>query len=253
LWAPEVGDPGISGNTRPGEHHHPSGPGDEVGGPFDRLILGGRPTSDTAVVFVNLVGVGCRMPVVHTDDVSSWVSLTEMSEELEPRHYTDRELTLSGISVTFHRARSVQRELTGPSTWGQPEFDSEAAPADGDADLAEANGNGNGDGHERRSGIEEALGLDDSDGPDLPNPFVTDANLRHYLDLAGAHQGAATGLLRMVKALGRGDQARYNAAIVHALHQLDHRTRYQQKTITRLEAELASARRALAALEPFEP
>jgi type V secretory pathway adhesin AidA len=90
------------------------------------------------------------------------------------------------------------------------------------------------------------MGLDESEEPDFPNPIVTDANFRHYLDQATAHQGPGR-----IK-IGSGDQAHYNAAVVHALHQLDHRTRLQQRTITRLEAELADARRALAALESNE-
>jgi hypothetical protein len=173
-----------------------------------------------------------------------------MSEELEPRHYSDDELMLSAISVTFQRARSVQRELTGAPSWPQPESDQEAGAGDGDADIAD--GNGPGTEHRCQIGAGPGLNLEEVDEPDLPNPFVTDANFRHYLDQATANQGGS-GLIRALKLLLRGDQALYNAAIVHALHQLDHRSRSQQRTITRLEAELASARRALAALEPLEP
>jgi len=169
----------------------------------------------------------------------------------EPRPYSDAELTLSAISVTFHRARAVQRELTGPPSWPRPEADQDEAEGYGDADLAEAVA-GDEPGGPPMPTEPGPLPIDDgeeTDEADFPNPFVTDANFSHYLDQATAHQGRAAGLLRAIRRLARGDQAHYNAAVVNALHQLDHRTRSQQRTITRLEAELARARRALAGLD----
>lgn len=172
-----------------------------------------------------------------------------MSDELEPRPYSDRELTLTAISLTFQRARTVQRELAGTPTWTNPEPPPEpegATPAEiSDADLDD----GPDDRPDNAGG--RPLGLDTSEEPDLPNPIVTDANLRHYLEQAAQHQGLSDGRRGRLKPLGL-NQTLYNAAVVHALHQLDHRTRLQQRTISRLEAELADARRALAALETNE-
>ena len=174
-----------------------------------------------------------------------------MADGAEPRRYSDAELALSAISVTFQRARSVQRELTGAPAWPQPEPDGGQPIVYGDADLAEDDTEGE-PGESGPVPDTAPLPLDEeaeADEADLPNPFVTDANFSHYLDQATVHQGRAAGLVRALRQLGRGDQARYNAAIVHALHQLDHRTRSQQRTITRLEAELARAHRALAGLD----
>ncbi len=169
----------------------------------------------------------------------------------EPRPYSDAEVTLSAISVTFHRARVVQRELTGRPAWLQPEADQAEADGYGDADLAEEVTGDQPGGPAAVDGngpltLEDDEGIDEAD---FPSPFVTDANFSHYLDRAAAHQGGPAGLLRVIRRLARGDQAHYNAAVVNALHQLDHRTRSQQQTITRLEAELARARRALAGLD----
>lgn len=169
----------------------------------------------------------------------------------EPRPYSDAELTLSAISVTFHRARAVQQELSGPPAWPQPEADQPGGDGYGDADLAEEVAGDEPGGPVAVDGA-DPLALDDGETMDeasFPSPFVTDANFSHYLDRATAHQGRAAGLLRALRRLARGDQAHYNAAVVNALHQLDHRTRSQQQTITRLEAELARARRALAGLD----
>ena len=171
----------------------------------------------------------------------------------EPRPYSDAEVTLSAISVTFHRARAVQQELTGPAAWARPDDERSGADTYGDADLAEEvagdEPGGPAAGHDDDVDV---LALDESeviDEADFPSPFVTDANFSHYLDRATAHQGRASGLLRAIRRLARGDQAHYNAAVVNALHQLDHRTRSQQSTINRLEAELARAQRTLAGLD----
>lgn len=169
----------------------------------------------------------------------------------EPRPYSDAEVTLSAISVTFHRARAVQQELTGPPAWTPPEADPTGDDTYGDADLAEEVA-GDETGGPAAADAGDPLALDEGeaiDEADFPSPFVTDANFSHYLDRATAHQGRAAGLLRAIRRLARGDQAHYNAAVVNALHQLDHRTRSQQQTITRLEAELARAHRALAGFD----
>ncbi len=136
-----------------------------------------------------------------------------MSEPPTPPLIDDRELVLRTIALTAERASAVQRgELTEPS---------------------------------------------------LPHPIRTDANLGHHLDVAtgalgsgvrtklssaGGAAGRAGGRLldRVWRRLGRADQARYNDAIVNALHQLDHRTTLQAHRIARLEAELSEARRAIA-------
>jgi hypothetical protein len=152
--------------------------------------------------------------VVHLNDASRSIMLDEMALPL--KQYSDRELTLKAIELTSRKAAAAQRELTG-------------APLDG-AELEQEAG--------------------------LANPIVTDANLRHYLELATRYQGEtevpASGerRSRLLTFLVRlRYQARYNAAIVNAIHQLDHRTQLQQRTMARLEAELADARRALAAIE----
>jgi uncharacterized protein YjbI with pentapeptide repeats len=232
---------------------------------------------------------------------------------LEPRPYSDRELTLAAITLTFQRARAAQRELTGPPTplpggddpWpsGATQLDTaelhrpdllgsaaDDAEVDGaerhrarldDAELEDAelddaeldDAEVDGADAERHRARLDAAELDDAELDDaeldggalagdagaeaeLPNPIVTDANLRHYLDQATRFQGDASpptagGRRARLIAVGprRLDQTRYNTAMVHAIHQLDHRTRLQQRTIARLEAELADTRRALAALE----
>lgn len=176
-----------------------------------------------------------------------------MSEELTPPPYSSRELTLRAISLTFQRARAVQRELSGSPAWMLPEPpndpDADSSRPDADIDDSPPRPDGNGG----QPGPPD-MSLDESEEPDLPNPLVTDSNFRHYLDQATAHQGriggGPLGLGRMASLAS--NQALFNAAIVHALHQLDHRTRLQQRTITRLEAELAAAHRALSGLESHD-
>ncbi len=180
-----------------------------------------------------------------------------MNEELQPRPPSDRDLTLTAISLTFQRARAVQRKLSGPPAWGDHGGDGSGAGDGGraateaDADIDDSPSPG---GRSAEPIDLRAMELDDdgADDPELPNPLVTDANLRHFMDTATANQGPmeAQGLRRFKPR--RNQQARYNAAIVHALHQLDHRTRLQQRTITRLEAELADARRILAGIDDDE-
>ena len=189
-----------------------------------------------------------------------------MSEQLAPRPYSDRELTLRAISLTFQRAKAAQLDLTGaidvlpetgPDGGDRPPNDpgSDEATARLDADEFSDVGLDRPDG----DGDQSPGGLDEPEEGDLPNPIVTDANLRHYLEQATTNQTDADtevgrGRVETLRALAsdRATQARYNDALLNAVHQLDHRTRLQQRTITKLEAELADARRALAALESDE-
>ena len=166
------------------------------------------------------------------------------AEPLPP--YSERELTLKAISLTFQRARAAQNELGDRGNGDEAD--------DGDDSDGQA-----GEPRARNPDSEEldATYVEDGDAPiELPNPIVTDTNLRHYLEAATVTKGDAeteaarsrVGTLRS-SATARAEQARFNDALLNAIHQLDHRTRLQQETIARLEAELADARRALAALE----
>ncbi len=189
-----------------------------------------------------------------------------MSEQLAPRPYSDRELTLRAISLTFQRAKAAQLDLTGaidvhPEGWSDDgdrspdDVASDEATARLDADEFSDVGLDRADGDD----MQTPGGLNEPEEDDLPNPIVTDANFRHYLEQATINQTDADtegrrGRVETLRALAsdRATQARYNDALLNAVHQLDHRTRLQQQTITRLEAELADARRALAALESDE-
>ncbi len=86
--------------------------------------------------------------------------------------------------------------------------------------------------------------------PDLPSPARTNTNLRHYLAEAMETQpgfGAPAAveprwrsrLRRLVG--GPPRQSDYNAAVLHVLHQLDHRSQVQERRIMTLEARLAAA------------
>ncbi len=189
-----------------------------------------------------------------------------MSEQLAPRPYSDRELTLRAISLTFQRAKAAQLDLTGaidvhPEGWSD---DGDRSPDDVASDEATArldDDEFSDVGLDRADGddMQTPGGLNEPEEDDLPNPIVTDANFRHYLEQATINQTDADtegrrGRVETLRALAsdRATQARYNDALLNAVHQLDHRTRLQQQTITRLEAELADARRALAALESDE-
>ncbi|MCP3991124.1 MAG: hypothetical protein GY724_18770 [Actinomycetia bacterium] len=88
----------------------------------------------------------------------------------------------------------------------------------------------------------------------LPNPMITDNLLRHHLEQATIHQGQDQsgwrGLIDRALAPTRlHHQAHFNTTIVHALHQLDHRSQLQGRTLAELEAETAALRRALSDLE----
>lgn len=84
----------------------------------------------------------------------------------------------------------------------------------------------------------------------LPSPSVTNTNLHHYLLTASATQpqfAAATPRgwrSRLRRLLAPAQQEEFNAAVLHALHQLDHRTRVQEHVIVQLEARLADACRS---------
>ena len=182
-----------------------------------------------------------------------------MSEQLAPKPYSERELTLRAISLTFQRAQAAQLDLTDAA-----DVRPEVGDGDGDAASADASPDGGLDRLDQFDGDdgdggETPGGLDEAEEASLPNPIVTDANLRHYLEQATANQTDADtevgrGRVETLRALAvdRATQARFNDAVLNAIHQLDHRTRLQQQTITSLEAELADARRALAALESDE-
>ncbi|MEL7155726.1 MAG: hypothetical protein AAFN30_03905 [Actinomycetota bacterium] len=90
------------------------------------------------------------------------------------------------------------------------------------------------------------------DDPELPPPTLTNTNLRHYLAAAmetqpgfGAADQPTTGGVRsrLRRMIGAPRQAEFNAAVLHVLHQLDHRGRQQERRIVTLEARLAAARR----------
>lgn len=225
-----------------------------------------------------------------------------MSEPLEPRPYSERELTLKAISVTFLRANDAQQRLTArPTLDADPDTDADRDttvdpsaypdendpepidpvatesvarpdPEAGSAPDLDPQPEPEPDSDLHADPSPESVPIDPLEAEDpgaielaarqgeeqehqaLPNPIVTDANLRHYMDLAGGNQGnpdrvATSRLWRRVFGDRHPAQLSYNGAILHALHQLDHRTRLQQRTITRLEAELAETRRALAALQ----
>lgn len=169
-----------------------------------------------------------------------------MEDDASPEHYSNTELTLKAISLTFQRARVAQRELTCQDTVERSDDRPTVTPADPADELDAALDTEAGDG---------PAAPDPDDTSPLPNPIVTDANLRHYLHQAGGHRGSTGvgGLLGTARTVARrtryNHQPRYNEAILNALHQLDHRTRLQSRTIATIEAELAEVRRTLAALE----
>lgn len=83
---------------------------------------------------------------------------------------------------------------------------------------------------------------------DLPAPSVTNTNLHHYLTAAGKVQPGFYGGPRRLRSrlramFRRRRQDDFNTAVLHALHQLDHRTRVQSHVIVQLEAKLAEVLR----------
>ncbi|MEM7323128.1 MAG: hypothetical protein AAF531_08580 [Actinomycetota bacterium] len=87
----------------------------------------------------------------------------------------------------------------------------------------------------------------------LPHPLVTDRNLGHYLDHAShSHtrlRAATSGPARTVLQPAAVHQANLAEAMIHCLHQLDHRTQQQDQRIRELEADLAEAHRRIGSLE----
>ncbi len=86
---------------------------------------------------------------------------------------------------------------------------------------------------------------------ELPHPMATDAELKKHLDAVGrdliiedAPAVARTTKEKLAdRASGRDPaQKDHNSHVVHALHQLDHRTRFQRNEIDELRNELADAR-----------
>lgn len=88
--------------------------------------------------------------------------------------------------------------------------------------------------------------------PELPPSTLTNTNLHHYLAMAmetqpGFGGGEATERpplrSRLRRMIGAPRQAEFNAAVLHVLHQFDHRSRMQEHRIVTLEARLAAAER----------
>lgn len=84
----------------------------------------------------------------------------------------------------------------------------------------------------------------------LPSPSVTNTNLHHYLLTASATQPRFSATAsrgwrsRLRRLLASAQQEEFNTAVLHALHQLDHRTKVQEHVIVQLEARLADACRS---------
>lgn len=92
-----------------------------------------------------------------------------------------------------------------------------------------------------------------SDVPDpLPHPLVTDTNFSHYLDQATNSQAGLQATASSPQAVLSPTvvrQANLGEALIHCLHQLDHRTKAQERRVRELEAELAEANRKMTLLE----
>lgn len=98
--------------------------------------------------------------------------------------------------------------------------------------------------------VESLRPLEHSDP--LPHPLTTDTNFGHYLDQAtGSHAGlrAKASGPQAVLSPSAALQANLGEALIHCLHQLDHRTKTQDRRIRELEAELAEANRRVATIE----
>ncbi|MEM8925751.1 MAG: hypothetical protein AAGD35_19790 [Actinomycetota bacterium] len=163
----------------------------------------------------------------------------------------DEALAVEAIRMAGQRARIAQR--VAGATAAAPEAPPAPEPADGGVDRIGPLG-------------VDTVTVDHVDsvyagdvGPELPPATVTNRNLRHYLATAmetqpgfanhQARQGVRTRLRRLLGPAGQGD---YNAAVLHVLHQLDHRTRSQEHRIAVLEARLAEANRMLRRAEGVE-
>ena len=92
---------------------------------------------------------------------------------------------------------------------------------------------------------------------ELPHPMATDAELEKHLDAVGQDLIIEDAQVRVRttketladRASGRDPaQKLHNSHVVHALHQLDHRTRYQHEELQELRDELADAREQIAQL-----
>lgn len=84
----------------------------------------------------------------------------------------------------------------------------------------------------------------------LPHPVNTTNNLGLHLDRATAAEQAIGNRAAQVASLPAVGpltaQAGFNQALVHTIHQLDHRSRWQERRIVELEAQLAELARAVA-------
>ena len=190
-----------------------------------------------------LIAVGCwTRCLAHVGDASRSITLVEMTEQGESNPYSDRELMLQAISMTFERASAAQAKLVGTPTSANVDPDIEQIHLDDTVEV---------DSEALRLGTQPG-DTPDLDAVPLPNQITTDKNFAFFLDQATAFQGDASpdrGARSRVRSL---PQLKFNAAVVQALHQLDHRTRLQEETIAGLEAELGETRRALAEIKSDE-
>lgn len=99
---------------------------------------------------------------------------------------------------------------------------------------------------------EQALSGDRPDSG-LPHPLTTDRNIGIHLDRATeaqqllADNGRDGGITTI--GVARRLQAKLNEAVIHCIHQLDHRDRQQRARIDELEAALAETVRRTQVLE----
>jgi hypothetical protein len=211
--------------------------------------------------------------------------IDEMRTWSDPKPCSDKELTLRAIATTFRRAASAQRHPEVSSA----AVGYEAGPDDTTTGTVSVNPHGrisptaSGFDHDLRStsadaerasdgepaapgwalshtgppdrdpGIDPAIDLATPEA-ELPNPLVTDGLLRHFMEQATLYQGGGRAGLRglperLISSPRWRRLSRFNSAIVHALHQLDHRTRLHERSLAELEAETAAIRRALTTLE----
>ncbi|MFV0526366.1 MAG: hypothetical protein ACK5RL_17925 [Acidimicrobiales bacterium] len=102
--------------------------------------------------------------------------------------------------------------------------------------------------------------------PELNHPVVIADELGRHLTEATATRsggseppgrwsrfGRAWRLASLLAGHDRSVQSRYNTAVVHALHQLDHRTQLQDRVIAELEAQLAELRQQVTELRADRP
>ena len=154
------------------------------------------------------------------------------------------------VTETFERgsrtlvSSPIAKKMASSFTSGRPAPDSSPPPLDErDMTLAMID--------KLTARATDALGTDRS-AEVLPHPLVTEATLGHYLDRAAATQATlharagGTAKAVLTSAALHADLAQ---SLIHCLHQLDHRTRCQDKRLRELETELAEANRRVQLLE----